>query len=219
MPHQFRFNNELNTERWRGLDFKLRYMPTAYPIPNWLGNDVAVDIGANLAAFPIVYKNRFKKIYSFEAAFECFEQSFLNLKEYNVNNCFLFNLAASDKSGKIVKIKQHENHDSGSNAIIDHPDWNTGVYHNIITISLEDIFNMCNIDRINFLKVDCEGSEIELLMNKDVSKIDYIIIEVHNQREKEGDQLVEYLKQYFTIEHEHKPHESHPLFHLKNKDI
>lgn len=218
MGFQFRFKNELNTERWRGLDFKINYIKGTYPIPDDIGRKVAVDIGANLAAFPIAYTNRFDNIYSFEAAYECFEQSFINLQNYGIKNCYLFNLAASDESGKIVQIKQHENLDNGSNAVIDHPDWNTGVYHNICTISLEDVFDMCNVDVVNFLKMDCEGSEVEFLMNKDVGLIEYMILELHLQRGDEGRDLLEYLKQFFVVEHEHLPYESHPIYSLRNKE-
>lgn len=220
MGHQFRFNNDLNEDQIRGISFKLDYIAKSYPIPDFIDTKVAVDIGCNLGAFPIVNKDTFDNIYAFEASYECFEQSFFNLKEYEVNNCFLFNLAAYHSDGKLIKIQQHENCDNGSNSIMEHPDWNTGVYHLVPTISLGGIFELCNIDRINCLKADCEGAEYELLMdNPLVSKIDYITAEFHIQRPEKCDELLEFLTKYFIVQDSHHPRGCHPMYQLVNKEL
>lgn len=219
MSYQFRFNNDLNEARERGIGFKLDYIARAYPIPDFIDREVAVDVGCNLGAFPIVNHHRFNTIYAFEAAYECFEQAFLNLKDYEVSNCFLFNLAVHHSDGLFATIKQHENRDNGSNSMIEHPDWNTGLHHKIPTISLDSIYELCNIDRINYLKLDCEGAEYELLMNKDVNSIDFMTVELHNQRPEESKELYDYLIQYFDVYNEHIPFESHPVYQLINKNL
>lgn len=219
MGYQFRFNNDLNEARQRGIYFKLDYISRAYPIPDFIDNKVAIDVGCNLGAFPIVNKNRFEKIYAFEAAYECFEQAFINLKDYNVDNCFLFNLAVHHSNGLFATMKQHENRDNGSNSMIEHPDWDTGVYHKIPTISLGGIFELCNVNRINYMKVDCEGGEYELFMNKDVSKIDFMTVEIHDQRPSELAELYDYLQNFFTVYNAHEPIGSHPVYQLVNKKL
>jgi len=214
MSYEFKFNN--NTHN-KGLDFKLNYIKKAYPIPKFIEKNVAVDIGCNLAAFPIANKDNFKSIYAFEASYECFEYSFTNLKERNVKNCYLFNLAVHHSNGLLPKIKQHKSKDNGSNSIIEHQDWDTGIYHKVPSISLEGIFELCNIDRISYMKIDCEGSEYELLMNKNLENIDFISIEVHNQRPNESNMLTQYLKQFFNVFSFQDPRGAHPLYQFVNR--
>jgi hypothetical protein len=53
---------------------------------------------------------------------------------------------------------------------------------NIKTISLHDIIENNNLQKINILKLDCEGAEYEILLNLDNSilkKVDKIIAEIH----------------------------------------
>lgn len=220
MGYQFRFNNELNEDKSRGLESKISYIKGAYQVPDFIDKKVAVDIGCNLGGFPISYHDIFDKIYAFEASYECFEQSFLNIQERKIRNTFLFNLAAYHTDGKLIPIRQHENHDNGSNSIMDHPDWNTGVYHLVPTISLDGIFNLCNIDRINCLKADCEGAEYELLIdNPLVSRIDFITAEFHIQRPEKCDELLEFLKQYFVVLDSYHPRGCHPMYQLVNKKL
>ena len=48
--------------------------------------------------------------------------------------------------------------------------------------------------------MDCENSEYEILLGKDLSKIDYMAMELHWQMgESKYNELVEYLKIYFSI--------------------
>lgn len=223
MGYKFIFGNDISDDCMRGLNDKIRYVKGTYPIPDGISKNVAVDIGCNLGSFPIVYSDTFKDIFCFEASYECFHQASFNLRNHDVRNAYIFNLAAYSESGKLIKIKQHENQDNGSNSIIEHHDWNTGVYHNVMSISLEDIFKLCNVEKINFLKVDCEGSEYELLMNKDVSSIDSMIVEIHNHRVEKAYELIEYLKRFFNVVGEHPDPIiegcRHDMYTFVNKEI
>ena len=47
--------------------------------------------------------------------------------------------------------------------------------------ALNDIFDLIKVDRINYLKIDCEGSEYEIFKNFDsYDKIDFIAMELHD---------------------------------------
>ena len=52
------------------------------------------------------------------------------------------------------------------------------------------------------MKVDCEGSEYEFLMNKDLSKISFLVMELHNGYlgEKKTEELLQYLNKFFDLQ-------------------
>ena len=54
----------------------------------------------------------------------------------------------------------------------------------IKTIKLENIFKKKIINRVDLLKIDTEGHEFEVLkgLNKNITKIKYILIEFHNDK-------------------------------------
>ena len=79
------------------------------------------------------------------------------------------------------------------------------VSHSVLTISLEGIFELLNIDRINYLKLDIEGSEFNFLHKKDLRRVDIISLEIHYDLlgESPSKQLLKYIKRCdFSIYHE-----------------
>lgn len=179
------------------------YCRQAYKVPDYIDSKLAIDIGANIGGFSIAYNNRFDKIIFFEANKPTFDKAVNNTKIYS--NIEGYNLAVSDKSGKKLTLMNHLNQDEGSVSCspsiteTENPDWND-VIGTVETISIEDIHEMVGGARINFLKMDCENSEYEILLNKDLSKIDYIAMELHWQMgEKKYKELINYLSQFFNI--------------------
>ncbi|MEI7469764.1 MAG: FkbM family methyltransferase, partial [Chloroflexota bacterium] len=67
-------------------------------------------------------------------------------------------------------------------------------------ITLNDIFNLTNIDHINFLKVDCEGAEFDIFLNTnavELNRIDHICLEYHdNATSHHHSALVNHFKYY-----------------------
>ena len=103
------------------------------------------------------------------------------LKHYQINNVEAYNTAIYSKSGKKLPLKIFsENHSKDVTcAQIDS--------HKLIetnqtceTISLNDMFEALSIRHIDYLKLDCEGSEYEILENfNDYDKISLICMEIH----------------------------------------
>ena len=151
-----------------------------YIIPDYVKNNVAVDLGSNLCLFEQKYNHRFNEIFYFEANYSNFLKGTSRILSKGIKNCFGFNYAVSDTSGELIKIYSANSMDSGSKSILRHPGANVSDYHKIITISLDDIFNLLEIERINYLKIDVEGAEHAILMNSDLSRIDFIAAEIHN---------------------------------------
>lgn len=156
--------------------------------------DLVVDIGAHIGIFSLYASKRCSKVYSFEPFKNNFEKLQKNIKFNNQKNIFPINMAVSGESGKrdlfISKTRD-----------CDHSFYPVGglegtVKNTVDTISLKDFFNKYNIERINFLKMDCEGGEYDILLNcpkEFLSKIDKIVMEHHNIGKYEENVLIDFL--------------------------
>ena len=71
-------------------------------------------------------------------------------------------------------------------------------------ITMDDVFTSCKIEKINFLKLDCEGSEHEIMLNtssKTMKKIEKISMEYHEIGNLTAEGLITFLqKNGFTVE-------------------
>jgi len=179
------------------------YCKRAYPIPRGLSTKLAIDVGANIGGFSMAYFGSFDEIIYFEANPETYKIAESNTNGYK--NVKGYNLAVSDKDDNTLTLMNHVSKDNGSvtcsPSITDngHKDWNE-VIGEVKTISLEGIFDLIENRTINFLKSDCENSEYEFLLNKDLSNIEHISIELHHQMgEEKHKELVAYLSKYFNV--------------------
>lgn len=176
-----------------------------YPVPDFIDRKVAIDVGCNMGAFSIKHKNRFDNIYFLEACYENYEQIKRNLETHKADNCFGFNLAAGGETGKILKLKQWTHgvggSQCGSSATVDHEAWEGVDYHPVMSISLEDTLKLFEVDRVNYFKIDCEGAEYDFLMDKDLSNIDCIGMELHPGIRDPADheKLVSHIGKFFDV--------------------
>ena len=151
-----------------------------YLIPESVKNKIAVNLGSNHCQFEIAHASKFEKIFFFEACYNNFLKGVARVYGRGLKNCFGFNLAASNKTGELLKIYSHSSGDCGSNTTIAHDGVNKEDYHYVMSISLEDILKLIGVERINYLKIDIEGGEFSVLMEADLSKIDCVAIEIHS---------------------------------------
>lgn len=138
--------------------------------------DIVVDLGANIGIFNRwAYSQGAEKVISFEP-----DKRYFNLLSKNANpKSILFNAAIADKIG--VTELYESSHLGGSN-IINNSDADINHYQ-VRTYTLDYLFNVGLIDRIDFLKVDIEGAEIMALMgisDENLKKVKTIAIEYHN---------------------------------------
>jgi FkbM family methyltransferase len=151
-------------------------------------NDVVVDIGANYGVFSL-YSINFNpsKVFALEPikrTFKCLKQ---NVSEYGV---VCVNKAISDKTGYEVfnTTDVNGNNFSVKNSEGFHPSQKTGD-EIVETININDFISEYEISHIDFLKVDCEGGELDLFNTIDddflKNKIHKIAIEYHSNKIKE----------------------------------
>lgn len=147
-----------------------------------------VDMGCNVGGFSQAFNYRFYNILAIDA-------SSYNVEQYKSRHSHkILHKAASYKDGEIVKLKKYmgdgdDDTNSGNFSITGFVYENNKhgfrgeEYEEVETISLETILDM--VDNIGLLKIDIEGSEFEVLYEKDLTKINYITGEFHNFLGKE----------------------------------
>lgn len=158
-------------------------------------NDIVFDVGANIGLFSI-YASQFTKagIYAFEPHPINFKKLERNLSNNNLNvkaiKCAISGEVgtgtltdASISGGHILKMDSlSNNHDNLK----------------VEVVTLNHIMDQYGIDRIDFLKLDCEGAEGEILNKLSdtlFSKIKKIVLEFHdNQSILSHDQIIDLLR-------------------------
>ena len=163
-----------------------------------------VDIGANVGAFSIYSSSLFKNVIGFEASFNNHQNCVKNISAAECKNVQVSHLAVAKESDLTVQLSAHIGALSGDNSCYNPaslPQWTGTPQEEVSTISLEDIYERYHIDYIDYLKVDCEGSEYPLLMNKDLSKINFLALEFHPglMAPGEGEELLEFLDSFFNL--------------------
>jgi FkbM family methyltransferase len=157
---------------------------------------VAVDIGANVGAFPVVNHKKFSRIICIEPSEYSYNECIKNTKEFN--NVEVYKFAVSNTSDKLVKLKSYkEANFSGNASTLDSDLWDDNNFELVKTISFDDILKKFNLIKIDYLKIDCEGGEYDFLMNKNLLNINYLAIEIHIQLKEKALKIEQYLKNYF----------------------
>lgn len=139
------------------------------------GDDVVLDIGANIGIFSVVAGKRAKKVFSYEPDNENFNVAKGNLKENNIKNCEIFELGVSgEKCEKTLWLntkKNRGNHSmqffNGREALI------------VKCVGINEVLKLSNPTKI---KIDCEGEEYEILKSvKKWGKVERIVMEWHRK--------------------------------------
>lgn len=164
----------------------------SYIVPDDVKGGICVDIGANVGNFFKKYKDYFSKIHFYEPFKECYD--ICNEEKYD--NVFGYNEAVIDKIG-YVNLVSHLNNESGSNAIKNdnlNEEWGDNiVQEKVKSVNIEMVLDRVG-GKIDYLKCDAETSEYLILLNKDLSNIKYIGLEIHHQMGKtKYDELISYM--------------------------
>ncbi|QMU53927.1 MAG: FkbM family methyltransferase [Nitrosopumilus sp.] len=156
--------------------------------PTWFFSDgtveTVIDIGAMIGSFTLWAHEKWPdaKIYSYEPDPKSF-----NFLKKNISTCSdskkikIFNSAIWNDEKEVV-FQQFEKTPSCNSLLIFDPPYVTGI-SNKIKIETKSFSKIVQkFDKIDFLKIDCEGSEYDILYSlkkPEFKKIKYIALEYH----------------------------------------
>jgi len=168
---------------------------------------VIVDIGANIGAFTIFALRKFNnpKIFAYEPETNNFT---LLCKTLNLNNgedfVKVFKKAVYGRVGVINLSLAGES--SGKNSV--EIDQGLGQFEKVECTTLASVIEDNKISFCDLLKIDCEGSEYEILFNSPtevLEKVGMIILEWHNVVGYSVSDLVKFLESVgFNVERSEK---------------
>ena len=155
-------------------------------------NPVIIDIGANAGYFNIMLFSKIKDatVYAYEpipSNYELFTKN-IALNPALATKIHLFNKAVTGTPQQAVELYMEEASDNSVIASV-YADFDTQNKHTIKVpaISFTEIINNNNLQHIDLVKVDCEGSEYPIIYETPAAvwdKINMLTIEVHNLDEE-----------------------------------
>lgn len=177
------------------------YEKYGYPIQkNWS----VIDIGAGLGEYTLyAARQTGKQVY----AFEPFPQSYILLEEnIQLNNCKnikSYQAAVSSKQGTLTldlssdEPLQFQGLNNGDNSKT------KGI--SVSSRTLDEILKSEGLEKVDLVKLDCEGAEYEILLNASdsvLARIDRFVMEYHdNVSEHNHFELAKYLEAHnFMVE-------------------
>jgi len=146
-----------------------------------------MDIGAHYGYFSIFASNNTDKdseIIAIEPSKNNFKNLIKNISDCKIDNIKCFNIAIGDKNG-ISKLYAGKN---PNHSIIKNYKLANNKYEEVEEKTLETIINELNLNKIDFLKIDCEGAEYQIFDSTPDSifdKITTISMEFHDIKNKD----------------------------------
>lgn len=144
-------------------------------------DSIVVDVGAHIGSFSIMAAKSAYKVLAFEPEPNNYRMLKKNMERNHLKNMSIFEMAVSGISG----YQDIYTYQGGSSA--DYSLYKRGITNiktgRIPTISVEDIIRREDLPRIDFLKLDCEGAEHDILRNisfETAAKILGIAMETHS---------------------------------------
>ena len=141
-----------------------------------------IDIGAGIGEFAILAakENPNSWIYAFEPFPDSFNFFKENIELNALQNVKEFQLAIGATSGEMTlattgNAVQHTTTQSTISG-------NATSQLQVQSLSLEDVFHLHHLDYCDYLKIDCEGCEFEILLNASpliLNRIHHICLEYH----------------------------------------
>lgn len=161
-------------------------------------NSIIVDIGAHYGYFSLfAAKNSGvqTKIFAIEPSIDNYNHFINNIAAAHVNNIIPAQIAISGTStDRTFYTAKSWNHSLFENYLVNMQESNK-----VHCLTLADFFDKYQIDHIDFLKIDCEGAEHEILQNTKpniLKKINTISMEIHDMSHcgYSGDKTIETLR-------------------------
>ena len=152
--------------------------------------DVVVDLGAHVGVVSTFLGTRFPflRIVSFEPVPELFAHFRRNLERNEVTNVDARNCAVTGDGRDLQMVVHFGTNTGGATGQLRHLDMPDHDRYVVPSVTLDAVIAELGVERVKLLKIDCEGSEYEVLFSShNIGRIDHIRGEFHendNLRDK-----------------------------------
>ena len=149
---------------------------------NGIASGWCVDVGGHIGVFAARYKERFplSRVIAFEPHLESAELFALNLRENNIRDVTLIQAAIA---GQDELVTLYEGRDElGHSIVSENSSLDGRQLRAVIAFSLDTVREVFRLPRISFLKLNCEGAELEILervSEETLRVIDAMYVELH----------------------------------------
>jgi len=141
--------------------------------------DVVVDVGAHIGHHTLtmcVGVGDSGRVFALEPNPENADYISETIQENNIRNCSVITKGLSDTTGQTELFVDDDN--SGGASIVDNSYGSETV--TIETVDYQTFMSENGIEHIDFMKIDAEGAEKEIIKDMDLNSIDNILVEVHS---------------------------------------
>lgn len=164
-----------------------------------------IDIGAHIGISILYFKSLFpnSKILAFEPNPISFDILTENIQSNGLKDITLINKAIHAQEGFSTLYIDNSNEEWNSNSSLLEKSWSGRENTKPIKVNCTRIDSYLNdIEEIDLLKIDTEGTELEILnSHKNIlSKVNSISVEYHPIKGKRVDKLLTILQPYFKLE-------------------
>lgn len=158
-------------------------------------NDIVFDIGAHIGSFSVYAASKGATVYSFEPSKFNYNKLLENIKINNYEGKIIpHNVAVTNTVGQTTLFTSDT--DGGVNSVSEGNDGSVIVD----TVTISSMMQKYNLKNIDFLKIDIEGSEYDVLpnlINEEFTKIKVIAGEYHLINSRPGKNFA-FLKKLLT---------------------
>ncbi len=123
-------------------------------------DDIFYDIGANISQHSLYTSFHCGQVYAFEPILDLYEQSKKSIEINNIKNIEIFNFGLGNENSQ-VQIYSNKENMGGSSILISE---NRKKGKKIEIKKLDEVFEVYKIQAPNFVKIDVEGYEHEVLL-------------------------------------------------------
>ena len=165
-------------------------------------NDTVVDLGAHIGVFSVLAAKRATHgtVYAFEPVKDNYEVLLSNIQLNGIKNVVAENKAISKEAGQSKLYLQSEKstkkvgYITGGHSLFPSNQRDKTIM--VETDTLDAIVQKFGISSINYLKIDTEGSEFDILFSaskETLGKIEKIAMELHPFADNTADKMIDFL--------------------------
>ncbi|GJM44231.1 MAG: hypothetical protein DHS20C21_10730 [Gemmatimonadota bacterium] len=161
--------------------FELRNDEYGIDSIDFADGDTLVDIGGNVGMVAIYAARRHPgiRVLSYEPIRDNHDHFVQNLERNGVTNVRLFHRAVTG-DGRELEMTVHASNSGGATAQVRDLEMNDHLRSRVGSTTLDEIFREHRLERARLLKIDCEGSEHEVLRAATcLDRVDYLSGEFH----------------------------------------